>query len=234
MSVSVGYGDWNQISTFDADLDINDSGGSYGPAGVTYGRFNCQNWATFALDISTIVGNLDIAVRYYPSETGAALLTRELWLDATQAPELAAFFPNMAPWLDVFVQGVGGGNFQLNAFGWRSNRQLPSIYVPQSQFLINSGSVTINTGTTHNFMPTWSFAGSMGYRVATNTHAGTLTVQVYNGGYVTVHTETVAASSSSDGILLLPEGLSRWQISNSSGTNDTYSLNVWPAILAQR
>lgn len=235
MSVSVGYGDWNQLGTMDADLDINDPGGSYGPGTHTYGRFNCQNWATFALNVDTIVGALEIDLNYYPSELGAALFQRQLWLDTGINDGLVAFFPNLAPWMDVTVGLIGGGAFQLNAFGWRSNRYVPSIYVPFGGFIVNTGAVTINAGVTRNQAMLQAYAGTVGYRWATNAQPGSLTVSTFNAGiYSTVHTENLAATSSNDGLLLLPEMVTRWSIQNTGAGNSTFSLNVWPALLGQR
>lgn len=235
MGVSVGYGDWNQISTMDADLDIADPGGSYGPNTHTYGRFNCQNWATFALNVDTIVGALEIDLNYYATELGAAIDTHTLWLDTTTNGGLFAFFPNQAPWMDVTVGLIGGGNFQLNAYGWRSNRFQPGYYLAETGFLVNTGAITINAGVTRNINMFAAFAGTVGYRWATNADAGTLTVSTFNGGiYSTIHVETLAAAASNDGLILLPEMVTQWQIHNTGATNSTFSLNVWPAIGGQR
>lgn len=235
MGVSVGYGDWNQIDTLDADLDISDSGGSYGPGTHTYGRFNCQNWATFALNINTIVGALEIDLNYYPSETAAALFTRAVYLDTGINGGMVAFYPNLAPWMDVTVGLLGGGNFQLNAFGWRTNRVVPSVYVNQATFLVNTGAVTIAAGVTRTQAQLFAYAGTVGYRWATNADAGTLTVEgFFNGSYVTLHTENLAAAASNDGLLLLPEMITHWQIKNTGATSSTFALNVWPVPLAQR
>lgn len=231
MSVSVGYGDWNQITTFDGDLDAYTL--AVAQAGP-FGPYNCQNWASIGFDVVGAGANpFSFIASYWADEAlTQGLGGRTALIDGAQVGSATGFYPNLGPWVRVAISNLTGVGIPAGLALWRSNRLVARDYVAPSFPFVNAGTPSIAAGATTNTFGTTVIPGPVEYHWATNTQAGTLTIQALNavGGYSTLKIVTMAATSSGNGTIILPEATTRWQLTNNGASASTFNVLAWPSL----
>lgn len=227
MGISVGYPDWSQISTMDADLDIGQVGSGNAP--VTFGPFDTNNWLAFSLIVSGISANLLVQWHYFSDSTlGTEVLTRQANVNVAQA-QLQACIPNVSPWMTVSVESSLGGAWSANIFGWRTNRTVPSYAFVSNPYLLETGSISLGSGAAQNQNLNQWWSGSMGYNLEAVTQPFQTIFQFWDGASWTDYWfDSVVAGKTANGLIHVPFGQSRAQTKNTGAGTGSYSLTTWP------
>lgn len=232
MSVSVGYQDWVDTPTYDAELDVAQANGL--TSQTQYGPLNVNNWASVGINAQVLGSDNALFVgQWWNTEALAIPLgTRRFWLDNTSLTTLTAYWPNLGPWFTLtMTPQTSQTNLALAL--WRSQRQPLWPYQPATPMLIQTGNVSIGAGATSTVYSGFVWAGDAQWRWATAGQAGTLTFQSFlasSFAWVTIDTFTIAANSSARGNIVLPEGPSRIQTTNTGAGAANFVADLWPSL----
>lgn len=235
MSISVGYNDWAQIDTLDADLDVAENAVAHPNGSFSGNILNCQNWPTVAVAVKVSAGGtVAYSAAWFADQNGTQQVgLRAFNLDSAAAAFSTAFLPNQGPYVGISGSQSGLLTFTHSFYQWMSRRQLPYTWQPHDVFLQQQAAVSINAGATLTVYNAYIWGGPIQFRWVTGTAAGTVAVQVLNdlGNYVAASdTITIAASSSGRFQLILPEAQVRVQVTNSGAAAATFAWSMWPSV----
>lgn len=233
-SITTGYNDWADLPTYDADLDINEfqvahAGGSYQSPVL-----NVQNWASLGLVTSLQAGPaVNYEATYYSDVALSRLLALYNWNeDGAVGTTSAAFLPNLGPYVQVGAVGAGGVGFTQSLYVWRSQRLLPTTWVPQDPYLSNLGNISIGAGATSSTFPGFIWGGPVQVRWGTAGQPGTLNIQGLNdAGSYTAASDGISLAANSTGRfqIIVPATQLRVQIANNGAAAANFAYTMWPS-----
>lgn len=234
----------------DGPLDIQVlNGGSSTVTGplqrATFGPFNCQSWASFAayMQPNNPAAPSGFAATYtFTWYADSTLLIpiddRQFTLDgSSNVGSGFIILPNLGPWLVVTVDTAPLSNtpFVHTFYGYRTQRSVNPEWRLGAPWLIPVTQVAVPVGTT-NIGAAFMYAGPCGYRFFNGAQPGNAAFQAMdaNGVYRAFYNSNLAASSSDNGVIDLPEGWLRIAVTNTGAATANFTFSIWPIVTGAR
>lgn len=139
--------------------------------------------------------------------------------------------PNMGPFLQVQFTNIAGGNFQMNALAFGTNRTAPIQVSPQNGVLISQQGVSLGANSTLALYPTDYYSGPVQIWYDPQWAVGLLLFEVLSsvGNWDDLQQVQQSAAGNVSESIVVPLGAWRVVVGNSTGSAGTFFLTVTPS-----
>jgi len=227
-----GYADWQRISNFDSGILYSVTTPGNNAAG-TSPTLDVSRYAFLGGQMGSILNVSQCNFQWFSDAATSITVGQQAMVFHPNVLNSARLrLVNMGPFLKTTLQPAGGGNYQMAASLFGTNRDSPLPLLPQFGLVLSSVSVGIGAGANVNVYPTDYYAGPVTVDCLSAGGGVQFTANAWlPTGVSTFISETLTPAAGVVGKLTFTAPAYAWFITvNNPGAANTYWLSCAPTL----